>query len=58
MTMPLEQKPVKPPTQSVVEVHQLQLAPPDPDEEVTNTQCISGAAETVQVKLNEAVSQV
>ena len=56
--MPLEQKPVKPPTQSVVEVHQLQLAPPDPDEEVTNTQCISGAAETVQVKLNEAVSQV
>ena len=40
----LEQNPVKPPTQSVVEMCQLQLAPPDP-KEVTNIQCISVATE-------------
>ena len=45
--VPLKQKPVKP-TQSVVEVHQPYLAPPDPE-------C---AAEVVQVGVNEAVSQV
>ena len=51
--VPLKQKPVKP-TQSVVEVHQPYVAPPDP-EEVTNTQC---AAEAVQVGVNEADSQL
>ena len=50
-TVTLKQEPVKP-TQSVVEVHQPYVAPPDP-EEVTNTQC---AAEAVQVGVNEADS--
>ena len=39
------------PTQSVVEVQQPHLTPPDP--EVTDSKC---AAEAVQVGVNEAVS--
>ena len=49
----IKQKPVKP-TQSVVEVHQSYLEPPDP-EEMTNSQC---TAEAVQVGVDEAVSLV
>ena len=45
--VPLKQKPVKP-TQSVVEVHQPYLTPPDPEEAI-NTQ---RAAEAVQVGVN------
>ena len=53
-----QQEPVKP-TQSVVEVHQPRnLAAPDPEEVVTNSLHISGAAEAAQVKEKEAVSQV
>jgi hypothetical protein len=56
--VPVKQRePVKP-TQSVVEVHQPRdLAAPDP-EEVANSLHIPGAAEVVQVKEKEAVSQV
>ena len=51
-----QQKPVKP-TQSVVEVYQSSdLAAPDP-EEMANMQHIPGAAEAVQIKEKEVVSQ-
>ena len=58
--VPLKQKkPVKP-TQSAVELHHSHdLAASDPERvTVANTQHISGAAETVQVKVKEAVSQM
>ena len=49
--VPLKQDPVKP-TQSVVEVHQPYLTPPDPEEETktTNTQETPGTAELFKLK--------
>ena len=48
--VPLKQNPVKP-TQSVVEVHQPYLTPPDP-EEVINIQCVAEAVLKQLVNIN------
>ena len=50
--MSLKEKPVEP-TYSIVEVHQSNLAPPDP-EEATNTQ--HATKEVVQVGVNEVAT--
>ncbi|MCG8625098.1 MAG: hypothetical protein MJE68_24260, partial [Proteobacteria bacterium] len=43
------QKPVKPPTQSVVEVHQPKLAPPDPNETADRRHVPGADADEVRV---------